>query len=194
VGIRAADASGHGRCRHDGRARQVTLRLARAHASLEIPVRGGDPDLARLEQAHAQADARSAARRQRLRARLDQRLPVTALLGLLLDLLAGRGDVELDSVRHTLAADHSRRRRDVLDARVGARDEVGLVHADLALFQFGERCRDLDAVRSGDVRRDLPQVQPDPRRVDRVGVRGGRVLGPRAQLLFGHPFHAQRGQ
>ena len=71
--------------------------MARTHPALEIPIRGGNADLALFQQANTQANARSAAGRQCVGACIKQRLPNPALFGFLLHPGAGRTEVELHS-------------------------------------------------------------------------------------------------
>ena len=98
-----------GRCDHF-RAREITFRIARSHAALEVPVGGGDADFARFEQANAQPDARPASGRQRVRARIHQRLPRAALLRFFLHPLAGCAEVKLHAGGNFLAPQNFRRR------------------------------------------------------------------------------------
>ena len=64
-------------------------------------------------QSRAQSDTGSASRRERLGSGVEQRLPGAAPFGFALNLLAGRGDVELDPARDLLAPQHVGRRGDV---------------------------------------------------------------------------------
>src|SRR5439155_196641 len=80
-------------CYHCGRT-QIYVRVAIAHATLEISIGRADRGLAFLHQTATQTDTGSAPGRQRDRARTHQSLPITSRFGPGLNFGAGRSQIK----------------------------------------------------------------------------------------------------
>eukprot|EP00966_Prymnesium_polylepis_P125210 2895742-Prymnesium_polylepis.1 len=118
-------------------------------AAAEAATTAGEPrdaNLALAQQPRAEADARPAAGRQRRRARLEQRRPIAALAALRLHLARRGRHIELDALGDAPTAQHRRRGREVGDAAVDARDDIGLVDGDAARLHLGDAHHRLDVV------------------------------------------------
>src|SRR5271169_271679 len=189
-----ADVTGNRRRRHDLGAGEIAPRIARAHASFEVAVGGGDADLARFQEAGAEADARPAARRQRFCSRVDERLPDAVLYGFVFHRHAGGCEIELDTGRDLLASQDFGRGGEVLQARVHAGDQVRLLDRDLLLLDFGNGVHDLHGVWTRNVRGHVGEIEHDASSVHGVGIRHRRVRENRFDAGIGDPRNTLRPQ
>ena len=182
--MRSANITGDGRRRDHFRTREIAFRIPRTHAAFEVSIRRRDPDLARLKQSHAEANARPAARRQRLRARIQQSLPDATLLGFYLHPLTGRAQIELHARGNFLTFEYFGRGLQIFQPRIYARDQICLLDRNFILLNCSQRLHRLYGIGPRHVRRDLPEVERNARRVNSIGIRRGWILLPTMNVLL----------
>src|SRR5271165_3212634 len=173
---------------------QITLRIARAHASFEIAIGRRYANLAGLKQARTQADARSATRGQRMGAGLQEYLPDAALFCFGLHRAAGRGHIELHACSYFLAPQHLRRSFKIFQPRVYARHQIRPLYRNFLLGDLGDRLHYLHRVRPGDIRGDLGEIEHDACGIGSVGVGNGWTPPPLGEFLLGNASHAACAQ
>ena len=76
--------------------------------------------------------------------------------------------------------------------RIHAGDEIRFLDRDLLLGNLGDRLHHLHRVRSGDVRRDLGEIEHDTPGIDRIRIGRRRIVAPLRKLLFRNARDALR--
>src|SRR6185369_655139 len=84
--------------------------------------------------------------------------------------------------------------RQILNPRIYAGEQVGLLNRNLLFLDLGQRRHDLHRVRPRYMRRDLRQVEYDAGGVNRVGIGLWRVLGPVRNVAIGEALDALQCQ